>query len=96
MDQWHQRPKPESLLTGLNHSMRWMGRELHVQTEDLGSTERCIRTQVFCEGRVLLTARAGYPDPADGDFRPGLVSEIMRQQHYSVIREIEDRLGGHS
>ncbi len=93
MDQSNQRPKPERLLTGLNHSMSWMGRELHVQTEDLGTTECCIRTQVFCEGRVLLTARASYPDPVDGGSRPGLVSEIMRRQHFGVIQEIEERLG---
>ena len=84
--------KGEHLLSGLNDSIYHMGRELHVQTEDLGCRDRLIRTQVFCEGRVLLTTKVGYPDSAEGDHGFKQVTEIMRRQHFGVLREIEDRL----
>jgi len=92
MEPVDQKPKGACHSGGLNDSIRCMGRELHVQTEDLGGRDRFIRTQVFCEGRVLLTARIEYPDPTEGNHDLKQVTEIMRRQHFSVIREIEDRL----
>ena len=82
----------ENPLTGLNHSLRCLGREMHVQTEDLGNRERLIETQVFCEGRVILSTRTEYPPTLDpqGDREP--LAELMRKQHFSVIRELEVRL----
>ncbi len=74
---------------GLNDNLDFLGRELHVQTEDLGHTGRCIVTQVFCNGRVLFSTRADYPQNAhDADGRVQ-IGEQMRSQHLSVIREIE-------
>ena len=82
----------EQPLTGLNYSLYHLGREIHIQTEDLGNRERTIETQVFCEGRVILSTRTQYPlsvQPQDG--REPL-ADLMRKQHYGVIRELEVRL----
>ena len=78
--------------TGLNDSLVFMGRDLHVQTEDMGDTGRCITTQVFCDGRVILSTKSEYP-PTWQDLQPGSqVVELMRAQHFNVIREIENRM----
>jgi hypothetical protein len=82
----------EQPLTGLNHSLQHMGKELHVQTEDLGSRDQLIETQVFCGGCVILSTRVAYSaSPADQGGRE-IVAEQMRRQHFGVIREIESRL----
>lgn len=85
-----QRDQP---LTGLNHSLHHMGKEIHVQTEDLGAREQYIETQVFCGGCVILSTRMAYSaSTKDQDGREA-VAELMRKQHFGVIQEIERRLG---
>jgi len=92
MDTRGKGPTKEQPLTGLNHSLHHMGKELHVQTEDLGSREQCIETQVFCGGCVILSTRMAYSaSPGDQGGRE-IVAEQMRKQHFGVIREIERRL----
>ncbi len=92
MDEHSKSPKREQPLTGLNHSLHHMGREVHVQTEDLGAREQSIETQVFCGGCVILSTRAGYSAvPGDRAGRE-TVAEQMRRQHFGVIRQIESRL----
>jgi flagellar biosynthesis protein FlhG len=79
-------------VTGLNDSLVFMGRDLHVQTEDLGDAGRCVTTQVFCDGRVILSTKSEYP-PTWKNLQPGSqVVELMRAQHFNVIREIENRM----
>lgn len=77
--------------TGLNDNLAVMGRSLHVQTEDRGAAANCITTQVFCDGRVVLSTRAEYPLAAQGKNRNDQVIELMRLQHFNVIRQIESR-----
>ncbi len=82
----------EQPLTGMNHSIHHMGQELHVQTEDLGTRERCIETQVFCGGYVILSTRAVYSVSLADRGGRDLVADQMRRQHFGVIRQIESRL----
>jgi len=84
-------PQPVGRTPGLNANLMVMGRELHVQTEDLGWDARCIVTQVFWQGRVLFSTRSGYPESAESHRPAASVFERMRHQHYHVIREIETR-----
>ena len=78
--------------SGLNDSLVFMGRDLHIQTEDMGDAGRCITTQVFCDGRVILSTKSEYPSTRQ-DPQPGSqVVEWMRAQHFNVIREIENRM----
>ncbi len=85
-------PDTEHPLTGLNHSLRRLGMEIHVQTEDRGARERRIETQVFCDGRVVLSTCTEYPDSLNRQQDRERLAELMRRQHFNVIRELETRL----
>lgn len=82
---------PATPTMGLNDNLEFMGRQLHIQTEDLGYTGRCITTQVFCDGRVLLSTRSEYPSSVQDQSGRGRVAELMRKQHFEVIRDLESR-----
>jgi flagellar biosynthesis protein FlhG len=77
--------------TGLNDNLVVMGRELHVQTEDLGDEGGGIITQVFCGGRVLLSTKSEYTQALRDLDAGDRLAESMRAQHYHVICEIETR-----
>ncbi len=76
---------------GLNDNLAVMGKDLHIQTEDLGDSEGCITTQVFFEGRVILSTKSEYPPELRDSEHSSRVVELMRAQHFNVIREIESR-----
>jgi hypothetical protein len=85
------RPVPATPTMGLNDNLDFMGRQLHIQTEDLGYTGRYIQTQVFCEGRVLLSTKSEYPPTVQSANDRGQVADLMHRQHYNVIRELESK-----
>jgi flagellar biosynthesis protein FlhG len=84
-------PSPAGVATapGLNNDVALKGRSLHVQTEDLGPAGSCIATQVFCEGRVLLSTKSEYPSTMRDPQHMNMLFELMRTQHFNVIRQIE-------
>ena len=74
---------------GLNDNVEVDGVELHVQTEDFGPARPTLTTQVFQGGRILLSRRSDYAAAAGGRDSK-VVMELMRKQHFDVIREIEE------
>lgn len=82
---------PATPTMGLNDNLEFNGKQLHIQTENLGFTGRCITTQVFCNGRVLLSTKSEYPSPLQISGDPARIGELMRKQHFEVIRELEDQ-----
>jgi hypothetical protein len=80
---------------GLNDNLAMMGRALHIQTEDLGAAGNCITTQVFCDGRVILSTKSEYPSTMRESPHSDQVVELMRNQHFNVIRQIESRSTRH-
>jgi flagellar biosynthesis protein FlhG len=85
------RPVPATPTMGLNDNLDFMGRQLHIQTEDLGYTGRYIQTQVFCDGRVLLSTKSEYPSSVQSQSDQSQIVEMMHKQHYNVIRELESK-----
>jgi hypothetical protein len=82
---------PATPIMGLNDELKILDKQIHIQTEDLGFTGRCITTQVFCRGRVILSTKLAYPATiSDGKGR-GQIMELMRKQHFNVIRELESK-----
>jgi flagellar biosynthesis protein FlhG len=76
---------------GFNDTLDFLGRQLHVQTEDLGEGGRCVKTQVFCNGRVVMSMQSEYSSkPYDPDHR-SRVRDLMRTQHFDVLRQIENK-----
>jgi hypothetical protein len=76
---------------GLNDNLQLLGRQIHVQTENTGSPPTHIVTQVFCNGRVIYTAKSELPRNLQlaPDF--GKIQDLMRAQHSQVIRRITEK-----
>ncbi len=85
--------------TGLNNNLEFMGKQLHVQTENMGFPQARIVTQVFCGGRVVLSKKSEYPSGVLESRDFGKIDQLMRMQHYRIIQEITDKqtriLGSH-
>ena len=81
-------PAKTKAVVGLNDNLAFLGKQLHVQTEHLVLPAPRIVTQVFSNGRVLLSRRTDCPGdaaaPADGEE----IRQRMQAQHLQVIREI--------
>jgi len=77
---------------GFNDNLTFMEKELHIQTEDSGGGDRCITTQVFCNGRVIMSTRSDYPDSSSTEHPSSRIMELMRTQHFNVIRQIENKM----
>ena len=88
-------PKPKAArpvtTQGLNDNLDFLGRQLHVQTEDLGRAKRVITTQVFLNGKVIHSMRSAYPDAPGGDSAHTKITEMMRAQHLAVLDEIRSQ-----
>jgi len=84
-------PAPSTPMMGLNDNLEFMGKALHIQTENLGFTGRRITTQVFCNGKVILSANSEYPPTIRDRNDQSQVRELMRKQHFNVIRELEGK-----
>jgi hypothetical protein len=80
-----------SPITGLNDNLQFMGRQLHVQTEHLEFPTAHIVTQVFCNGRVLLSKKSEYPSDVRECRDVSKIQQLMHAQHSQVIREIADK-----
>jgi flagellar biosynthesis protein FlhG len=84
-------PLPATPTMGLNDNVDFMGKQFHIQTEDLGYTGRSITTQVFCDGKVVLSAKSEYPVNLESQASRGEITDLMRRQHFNVIRELESK-----
>ena len=73
---------------GLNDNLDFMGKELHIQTENVKSVTSSILTQVFFRGRVIHTTKQEYSTEAQefNDF--GKIRDLMHAQHLKVIENI--------
>lgn len=80
---------PATPVIGLNDNLMFMGKELHIQTEDLGYTGRRITTEVFYDGRIIHSVKSEYPAVVRDSKARAPVIELMRKQHYETIREIQ-------
>jgi hypothetical protein len=78
-------------LMGLNNNLDFMGKRLHVQTENAAFPVAHILTQVFYGGRVLASKKSEYPPGVREAQDFSAIQELMRKQHYEVIQEIKDK-----
>lgn len=82
---------PPSQAMGLNNNLEFLGRQLHVQTENTAFPTPHIVTQVFSNGRILLSKKSEYPADAHDAGNPEKIQELMRIQHHQVIQEISEK-----
>ena len=76
---------------GLNDNLDFMGRQLHVQTENTRSPGMCIVTQVFSNGRVVFSTKSEYPPGVCESQEFSQIQALMRAQHFRVIEKIRDK-----
>ena len=79
-------------VSGLNDNLEFLGRQLHIQTENTGSPATRIVTQVFCKGRVILSRKTDPPSVPGGSGAAADIRELMNSQHHQIIKELKDKL----
>ena len=77
-------------MMGMNHNLFVRGSALHVQTEDMGNMGKCVITQVFCDGKIVLSIKSEYPTTNSDLGARTQLAELMRKQHFDTIRDIEN------
>lgn len=74
--------------SGLNEEIDHDGRRLHVQSEDLGTPQCAVRTQVFlADGSVVFTRRTPYVDTFF-ERLGALPADRVRLHHVAIIRAL--------
>jgi hypothetical protein len=79
-------------VSGLNDNLEFMGRQLHIQTENAGIPATRIVTQVFCGGRVILSRKTDHPSIMGDSGAIANIRDLMNSQHLQIIKEIKDKL----
>jgi hypothetical protein len=79
----------DNSVIGLNDNLEFLGKQLHIQTERIGLPSPRIVTQVFSNGRVVLSKKSDIPFQSALPEDAAKVRELMRTQHFQVIREIK-------
>jgi len=85
-----ERPPLTTPIMGLNHNLFVRGSALHVQTEDMGNSGKCVITQVFSDGEIVFSIKSEYPTTNTDPGTRTRLAELMRKQHFDVIRDIEN------
>ena len=78
-------------VSGLNTNLEFMGKQLHIQTENVKLPSAHIITQVFSGGRVVLSKIREHPPEIRNTGDPGKIQELMRSQHFQIIGEIREK-----
>ncbi len=78
------------MLQGFNHNIRYHGRLFHVQTEDGGLQNPHIVTLLYHGGSIVSSKKTAYADILTSDRRDQVVSEIMREQHRQMLRDLRE------
>jgi hypothetical protein len=75
----------ENPATGLNANIEFMGKQLHVQTETVGSPAAYVMTQVFNNGRVIFSKKTECSNDLSE------IQSLIHQQHAQVIRNMAEK-----
>ena len=75
----------------LNDNFNFMGKELHVQTENIQSAKPFIRTHVFLGGRVIYSKINELPTESGEIYDFGEIRERKKAQNRNVIQKISEK-----
>lgn len=76
------------MLTGFNTNVPFRGKTYHVQTEDSGEKNATVTTLLYLQGSILARKSFKYAELINEDGWKSKVSEMMKKQHISMIRDI--------
>lgn len=83
------RKTPTTAQVGMNEEIVHDGQRWHVQTEDLGSPQCAVRTQVFRpDGSVVFTRRTPYVDAFFERFNNSGIDRL-RLHHVAIVRALQ-------
>ena len=77
------------MILGLNNNIPYKGNVFHVQTEDSGKQSPHIFTHLFHGGDILATKKVDYHDILQVEGLEDIVRELMKEQHQSMIKELQ-------
>jgi len=78
-------------VTGLNDNVEFLGRQLHIQTEFIELPNSHIVTQVFSNGRVLLSRKSEFPSGNPQSLDIHELQRAMNAQHRQALQEISEK-----
>ena len=73
------------IVTGLNNNVEFMGKQLHVQTEGIGSPATFVVTQIFSNGRVVFSKKSECSHDLNE------IQNLMHNQHSQVIQDLAEK-----
>lgn len=79
------------MLIGYNNDVEHRGKTFHIQTEDRGTNDDCIETQLFHGGAILDTKITSYTDLVDGlegDARNKKIKSLMKASHRALFKNL--------
>jgi hypothetical protein len=88
---FNSRTAPVSSAMSLNDNLDFMGKALHIQTENVQSENPHIRTHVFSRGRVIHTKILSFPADLIESGNLNQIRRLMQAQHCEIIDKISRR-----
>lgn len=79
------------MLIGYNNDVEHRGKTFHIQTEDRGSNDQKIESQLFHGGAILDTKITSYDDIVDGlegEKRDKKIQSVMKASHRSLFKNV--------
>jgi hypothetical protein len=76
------------MLVGYNTNISYKGTVYHVQTEDSGLKNPHIITLLYNKGTILSRKKVSYANIAAAPEYKEKVSELMKEQHKAMIKEL--------
>jgi len=76
------------MIVGFNHNVMYRGVVFHVQTEDSGISKPHIITLLYHAGTIISSKKKVYSDLLDSDSLEQLVTEMAKEQHKQMLRDL--------
>ena len=76
------------MLPGFNHNINHQGVLFHVQTEDKGTNNPIVVTQLFVDGNVLATRRSSYDKFLNKQGVQEITLAMMQEQHKAMMKDL--------
>jgi hypothetical protein len=82
-------------MSGFNTEIEHGGSAFHVQTQDQGTNTHCVESVIYRSGKVLSSRRTYYTSFLNSPTLHSKISEIIQEQHSSILNEITEGLFDH-
>ncbi len=77
-------------MSGFNTEIDHEGSVFHVQTQDQGVNAHYVESVIYRSGKVLSSRRTYYTSFLDNPALRNKISEIIQEQHSTILKEITE------